>query len=137
MADFGLSRRIDEASNIQSKIRGVTPYIDPKRYDKEKGKGALQRLKLSDVYSIGVLFWELSSGRLPFENRDYDLDLVMDIAQGLREKPVPDTPNDYIKLYTGKLIKMLLKFYCIITYILKPFIIECWDGEPILSIIIK
>ena len=59
MADFGLSKRIDEASNVQSKIMGVIPYIDPKRYDKEKGNGALQKLKLSDVYSMGVLFWEL------------------------------------------------------------------------------
>ena len=94
---------------------GVTPYIDPKRYDKEKGKIALQRLKFSDVYSIGVLFWEISSGHRPFENRNYrDPHLLMEIITGLRETPVPDTPNDYFELYTGKLIKI----YYIIKYCL-------------------
>ena len=84
----------------------MIPYIDPKRYDTEKGKGTLQKLKFSDVYSIGVLFWEISSGHRPFENRDYDIHLLVDIVQGLRETPIPDTPNDCIKLYTGKLIKI-------------------------------
>ena len=85
---------------------GAIPYVDPKRYDKEKGEDALQKLKF-DVFSIGVLFWELSSGHRPFENRDYDLHLAMDIAQGLREVPVIDTLDDYIKLYIGKLIKFI------------------------------
>ena len=84
----------------------MIPYIDPKRYDTEKGKGTLQKLKFSDVYSIGVLFWEISSGHRPFENRDHDFYLAIDIREGLRETPVHDTPNDYIKLYTGKLIKI-------------------------------
>ncbi|CAB4438307.1 unnamed protein product [Rhizophagus irregularis] len=30
LADFGLSKRIDEASNSQSKLLGMIPYIDPK-----------------------------------------------------------------------------------------------------------
>ena len=63
-------------------------------------------MKFSDVYSIGVLLWELSSGHRPFENRDYDFCLAINIKGGLRETPVPDTPSDYIKLYTGKLIKI-------------------------------
>ena len=87
---------------------GVTPYVDPKIYNKEEGEDALQRLKFSDVYSIGVLFWEISSGHRPFKNRDYrDPNLLIEIITGLRETPVPDTPNDYIELYTGKLIKFI------------------------------
>ena len=113
LADFGLSKRIDEASKLHSKVFGVIPYVDPKRLNKAKGESVLQQLKkLSDVYSIGVLFWELSSRHRPFENRDYDVYLAIDIREGLRETPVPGTPQDYIKLYTGKLIKI----YYIIKY---------------------
>ena len=84
---------------------GVIPYIDPKRYDKKEKEDALRQSKFIDVYSIGVLLWEISSGRRPFENKDYDFYLAIDIREGLRETPVPDTPDDYIKLYKGKLIK--------------------------------
>ena len=58
----------------------------------------------SDVYSIGVLLWEISSGKPPFysEGEQYDVGLVLDISQGLRESTVPDTPEDYVKVYTSK-----------------------------------
>ncbi|CAI2169873.1 20735_t:CDS:2, partial [Funneliformis geosporum] len=97
----------------QSKILGVIPYIDPKRFDKRrKSDNTPQPYTLnvkSDVYSIGVLLWEISSGRLPFyvEGEEYDIGLAIEILQGLRESIIPDTPKEYVKIYT-----------------------ECWDSEP-------
>ena len=61
----------------------------------------------SDIYSVGVLLWEISSGQPPFCNEPYDIGLVMEIIQGYREKPVPNTPEDYVKIYTGE-YKILL-----------------------------
>ena len=91
LADFGLSKRIEEGSKQQSKVFGVIPYIDPKRQKNEK----------CDVYSFGVLLWEISSGYPPFKDEQYDIDLIIEISQGRRETIVPDTPDDYAKLYTG------------------------------------
>ena len=54
----------------------------------------------SDIYSIGVLLWEISSCQPPFKNC-LDLTLPVQILQGFRESPVPHTPKDYVKLYTG------------------------------------
>ena len=101
LADFGLSRRIEEVSKAHSDSFGVVPYIDPKKFNYSK-PNTLN--KMSDIYSIGVLLWEISSGQPPFyvEGEPYDGSLAVQIILGFRETPVPDTPDDYIKLYTGK-----------------------------------
>ena len=101
MADFGLSKRIEDASNSQSKLFGIIPYVDPKKLSKQNQYSLNEK---SDVYSVGVLLWEISSGRPPFYNdgKPYDLGLALDILQGFRETPVPDTPEGYLKIYTGK-----------------------------------
>jgi serine/threonine protein kinase len=107
LSDFGLSKRIESLSNTQSKLFGIIPYVDPKKFSgRRKNKNSTQIYSLnqkSDIYSVGVLFWELSSGQPPFyvEGEKYDLDLAIEILQGLREDPIPDTPEDYIKIYTS------------------------------------
>ncbi|GES88000.1 kinase-like domain-containing protein [Rhizophagus clarus] len=106
LTDFGLSKRIEESSNLQStKLFGIIPYIDPKSFSNQGYK----LNKKSDVYSIGMLLWEISSGKPPFytEGKTYDICLAVNISQGLRETPIPDTPKDYINIYT-----------------------DCWNNEP-------
>ncbi len=95
MADFGLSKRIEETSKSTDRLFGLIPYIDPKRFDDYKSN------KESDIYSLGFLFWELSSGHPPFQNRVHNLHLISDISNGLREKIVEKTPKEYSRLYTG------------------------------------
>ena len=99
LADFGLSKRIDEATKSQLKLLGMIPYIDPKTL---MNNNNLKLNEKSDVYSVGVLLWEISSGTRPFHGETYDLSLMYKISQGRRETTVPDTPNDYVNLYTGK-----------------------------------
>ncbi|RGB29599.1 kinase-like domain-containing protein, partial [Rhizophagus diaphanus] len=110
LADFGLSKRVEESSNIQSKLFGMVPYIDPQTFDRQRDSNNQIQLyslnKKSDVYSIGILLWEISSGRPPF-CEPYDIGLAMEILHGLREKPILNTPEDYIKIYT-----------------------DCWNKEP-------
>ncbi|GBC18070.2 kinase-like domain-containing protein [Rhizophagus irregularis DAOM 181602=DAOM 197198] len=61
----------------------------------------------SDVYSIAMLMWEISSGQPPFYNYEHDYDLAMNIVNGIRPKIVPGTPLEY---------KNLMK--------------QCWDANP-------
>jgi hypothetical protein len=73
--------------------------------DKSKSQFYMLNFK-SDIYSIGVLFWQLSSGCRPFYHNDddvpYDVCLAMDIMKGRRETPIKGTPVEYVSLYTGK-----------------------------------
>ena len=80
----------------------MVPYVDPKSFNRRKQTYSLN--KKSDIYSIGVLLWEISSGQPPFyvEGEEYDISLALEISQGLRETVVPDTPEDYVKIYTSK-----------------------------------
>ncbi|GBB98103.1 hypothetical protein RclHR1_03140002 [Rhizophagus clarus] len=103
LADFGLSKRIKELSNGTNDLFGVVPYIDPKKFINL----SYSLNKKSDIYSVGVLLWEISSGQPPFNLESYDGCLAIQIMQGLRELPVPDTSIEYAKLYT-----------------------ECWDNDP-------
>jgi hypothetical protein len=57
--------------------------------------------KKSDVYSVGVLMWQISSGYQPFASDDYDAILVLSIINGRREEIIDGTPDEYSKLYTG------------------------------------
>ncbi|EXX66538.1 Cdc15p [Rhizophagus irregularis DAOM 197198w] len=75
LADFGLSKRINDASKSQSKLLGMIPYIDPK--------------KLVD-----------NNLRSNEKCDEYDFSLMYKISQGRREITVPNTPNDYSNLYT-------------------------------------
>lgn len=99
LADFGLSRRIKDDSHIPLNSFETIPYICPEIFGEDK---QLERLKRCDIYSIGVLLWELSSGSKPFADTKYDSFLAEKIAQGLREEIVEGTPKAYSDLYSSK-----------------------------------
>ena len=102
-----MSKRIKEAFFPQSKLIGAIPYVDPKKFNRQKNNyNQVQAYFLnekSDIYSVGVLLWEISSGHPPFNNEPHDINLIIEISQGLRESPTSDDiPKDYIKIYSGK-----------------------------------
>ncbi|GBC21971.2 kinase-like domain-containing protein [Rhizophagus irregularis DAOM 181602=DAOM 197198] len=120
LVDLGLSNRIKEISKQSSDLLDKIPYIDPKCLIVESNNIVRSFIfnEKSDVYSIGVLLWEISSGKSPFEGKLYDSNLVNQILQGYRETIVSNTPLDYSNLY-----------------------IECWNGEsdnrPVMNQIIS
>ncbi|RGB35335.1 kinase-like domain-containing protein, partial [Rhizophagus diaphanus] len=96
LADFGLSKRIGEASKSQTKLLGMVPYIDSNVLTDNN----LKSNEKSDIYSIGVLLWKISSGKPPFHEENYDFSLMYKISQGRREEIISGTPDDYSNLYT-------------------------------------
>ncbi|KAG9285210.1 hypothetical protein G9A89_004425 [Geosiphon pyriformis] len=86
----------------EKKIYGVIPYIPPEVLRGEKFT------KAGDIYSYGMLLWELATGKPPFYDCKHDHILIMAILNGQRPK---------------------------ITFPLIPpriaeIIITCWDPNP-------
>ncbi|KAF0463063.1 kinase-like protein [Gigaspora margarita] len=52
------------------------------------------------IADFGVIFWEISSGRPPFQSFTSREAIVIHIFRGSREIPVEDTPQKYLELYT-------------------------------------
>ncbi|UZO11059.1 uncharacterized protein OCT59_002633 [Rhizophagus irregularis] len=88
LANFGLLKRIKMVS--ESQLFDAIPYIDPQKLI-DKNFSLNER---SDVYSIGVLLWEISSGKRPFCDVSYDCNLAKKISQGRREEIVSECWNN-------------------------------------------
>lgn len=83
MMDFGLSRRLNENSMATQagEIVGTIAYLAPERF---LGKPADAR---SDLYSVGVVMYEIFTGEVPFKSSNDDL--VSVIFAHANEPPVP------------------------------------------------
>jgi len=81
--DFGLSRRTSEMSSVTNagEIVGTIAYLSPERF---LGKVADAR---SDLYSVGVVMYEVFAGTVPF--RSDTEDLVAVIFAHVNEPPAP------------------------------------------------
>ena len=62
ITDLGLCGPVDDESS--NKIYGITPYIAPEVLRRNK-----KNTKESDIYSIGMLMWEIFSGHPPFNDQ--------------------------------------------------------------------
>ncbi|GBB86950.1 hypothetical protein RclHR1_01340017 [Rhizophagus clarus] len=99
LSDFGLSRRLAEVQNsVKLASIEMLPYTDPLLFEELNNVQHYKANKKSDVYSIGVLLWEISSERLPFEYHN-SRTLITELQNGKRESPVPGTPDKYVDIY--------------------------------------
>ncbi|RGB26446.1 kinase-like domain-containing protein [Rhizophagus diaphanus] len=97
LADFGCSCL--KGSNCKSQVQGVIPYMDPKCFKTH----SYCITEKSDIYGLGVLFWELTSRKSPFDfekrTKCEHHSIIMKIRKGGREKPVEDTNDKFVALY--------------------------------------
>src|SRR6185369_2943963 len=90
ITDLGLCGPVDE--QLSNKIYGIVSYIAPELF---RGK---KYTKETDVYSVGMLMWEIFAGHPPFDDVPHDHDLMSNICAGLRPAILPGMPDDYAKM---------------------------------------
>jgi serine/threonine protein kinase len=82
ITDMGLCRPADynASENTKNKIYGILPYIAP-----EILRGQ-DYTKAADIYSFGVIMYEVISGLPPYFNVSHDNNLAIKICLGLRPR---------------------------------------------------
>ncbi|MCC6652301.1 MAG: serine/threonine protein kinase [Candidatus Eisenbacteria bacterium] len=92
--DFGLARITDDDSQVSimsdvGAIRGTLPYMSP-----EQVRGETQTLDVrSDVYTLGVILFEMLTGERPYEVSRTSLPEAMRVIGEQEPKAMRDTPS--------------------------------------------
>ena len=99
-SDLGLSKPADKSSKTND-IYGVLPYIAPEILLGNP------YTKAADIYSFGIIMWEMTSGIPAFNNIPHDFSLALNICQGFRPNIIEGTIPEYAELTE-----------------------KCWDSDP-------
>ncbi|RHZ48445.1 hypothetical protein Glove_551g47 [Diversispora epigaea] len=96
---FGLTKIIPESLRFLKNTLGPIQYIDPQYLEIFN---AIGKNKSSDIFSLGIILWEISSGNSPFEMEpSSNIDLLNNIVKGKREMIILGTPPKYKEIYIG------------------------------------
>jgi len=93
ITDLGLCKPANEADQ-EDKIFGVMPYVAPEVLQNQPYTQA------SDIYSFGIIAYEMLSGLPPYYDVAHDIGLALKICQGLRPSfqiKMPQLLEDLIK----------------------------------------
>ncbi|GBC14535.1 kinase-like domain-containing protein [Rhizophagus irregularis DAOM 181602=DAOM 197198] len=100
ISDLGLCRPVNQP-HINNNIYGVLPYMAPEVL---RGK---PYTKAADIYSFGMIMWEMTSGIPVFHNVPHDLNLSLNICRGIRPEIIEGMMPEYVELMK-----------------------RCWDNDP-------
>jgi serine/threonine protein kinase len=106
ITDLGLSKPADETDD--NKVFGVMPYVAPEVLRNQPYTPA------SDIYSLGIIMYEITTGMPPYAEQAHDENLALKICQGAR--PSFSNPKTTQQVKYPQLLVDLIK--------------KCWDKEP-------
>lgn len=92
LGDISLPQSINYYTSNHEDFYDFLPYVAP-----EVLRGNLYT-KSADIYSFGLLMWELTSGESPFSNIPHDKHLSFDICSGVRPEIFHDIPQCFSAL---------------------------------------
>src|SRR6266498_1542846 len=99
ISDLGISK--SSMDNDDNEIYGVISYMAPETLQRKEYTIA------SDIYSFGMIMWELITGRMPFWDQNNDPELIIKIYKDFRPPIIKSAPKGYVELMQ-----------------------QCWDSDP-------
>jgi serine/threonine protein kinase len=101
LSDFGQSKiKVASSSGNSANSIGTIRWKAPELFDGEK------YTQKSDIYSLGMTFWEIASRQIPFLDKEDNNIVSIIVSRGIREEIPPDCPKKFSSL-----------------------IFSCWKGE--------
>ncbi|HYK35038.1 serine/threonine protein kinase [Alloacidobacterium sp.] len=102
IVDFGIARLADQSTRLTKTdaVIGTFHYIAPERLKGEMSDGR------SDIWSVGVMLYQMLSGELPFNGEDVStLYKVINEPHPSIRALVPDIPDDLVAIVDRSLAK--------------------------------
>jgi serine/threonine protein kinase len=82
LADFGIAKRLDD---LETSLTADGFFVGTPRYASPEQAAGMPATAATDVYAVGVLLFEMLTGRAPYEGTDPAV-----VAHAHRTVPVPD-----------------------------------------------
>lgn len=93
LTDFGLSKVKQETASQSTHARGTPQWMAPELFDDEP-----KMTKESDIYSLGMVLWELASRQVPFTKAPNQQVVIGWIMRGKKEQIPKDCPKELSSL---------------------------------------
>jgi serine/threonine protein kinase len=102
VTDFGLAREInvDLVRETSHQIAGTIEYMAPEQFDSKLGSIS----ERTDIYSLGICFYEMVTGKLPFDNKSTPINIAFKHLSAL-----PDPPRSIVPTLLPKAESIILK----------------------------
>ncbi len=101
ISDLEISKSSTKSIDNDNEVYGDISYIAPEILQQKEYTIA------SDIYSFGMIMWELMTGRMPFWDQNDDIELIIKICRNFRPPIIKNAPKGYIELMQ-----------------------KCWDSDP-------
>jgi len=86
VTDFGIAKAVSDSKTKSGIVLGTPNYMSPEQINGQELDGR------SDIFSLGVVFFELVTGQLPFHGKTL-ANLFYQITQGKHPSPRQTNPN--------------------------------------------
>jgi serine/threonine protein kinase len=103
LADFGIAKFTWQQGQTKTqKGLGTPEYMSP---EQARGKEIDHR---TDIYSLGITFYEMLTGRKPFSRDEETPMAYVEVIQDILAKPLPD-PRSYVPAIPSGVVRLLNK----------------------------
>ncbi len=94
VSDFGLAKMEEEIQRETKQMKRKKTIIGTSRWTAPELFNSNPPSMTSDIYSLGIIFWELATGSIPYEGWN-DEDIIRNIMKGFRQDIPLNVPERF------------------------------------------